>query len=160
MLDLLEHLTAILLKKNMTLATAESCTGGLLGATITHKAGASKIYERGFITYANEAKTEMLDVPADIIAKYGAVSAPVAEAMARGALTRSKAGIAISITGIAGPDGGTEEKPVGLVYFGYALRNGQAGTFEHLFEGDRSEIRIATVTRALKHLIAILERKE
>lgn len=160
MLDLLEHLTTLLLKKNITLATAESCTGGLLGATITHKTGATKIYERGFITYANESKTEMLDVPTDMIAKYGAVSAPVAESMARGALAHSKAGIALSITGIAGPDGGTEDKPVGLVYFGYALRNGQAGTFEHLFEGDRNEIRTATVTRALKHMIAILERKE
>ncbi len=157
MQDLVEHLIALLLEKKMTLASAESCTGGLLAATITHKPGASKIFDRGFITYSNESKTDMLGVPEQMIAMQGAVSAPVAEAMARGAIKHSRAGLAVSITGIAGPDGGTPEKPVGLVYFGYALKGGSAGSMENRFTGERKSIQTQAVVTALKSLTSILQ---
>src|SRR5690606_21949365 len=108
--------------KNLMLVTAESCTGGLLANTITHKPGVSKIFERGFVTYSNESKMEMLGVPREILDNYGAVSAECAQLMAEGALKNSRATLSVAITGIAGPDGGSPEKPVGLVYFGYALK--------------------------------------
>jgi len=157
MQDLVEKLTDLLKSKNMKLVTAESCTGGLLATTMTHRPGSSKVFERGFITYSNEAKNELLGVPNDMLEKQGAVSAETAQTMAQGALKNSHADLAVSITGIAGPDGGSEAKPVGLVYFGYALKGGSAGSLEHRFEGDREKIQtIATIT-ALKHLISILE---
>lgn len=140
----------------MTLTTAESCTGGLLSATITHKAGASKIFDRGFITYSNESKTELLGVPKEIIAEQGAVSGGVAQTMAEGALKNSRASIAVSITGIAGPDGGTDEKPVGLVYFGYAMRDGPVGSMQKKFTGSRTKIQSQAVQTAIKQLINIL----
>ena len=175
MQDLVEHLIALLLEKNMMLATAESCTGGLLAATLTHKPGASKVFDRGFITYSNESKTRLLGVPRDLIAENGAVSDIVAAAMAEGALPQtdavvvakpgsqppgikqSNADLAVSITGIAGPDGGTEEKPVGLVYFGYALRGGSAGSIKNNFEGERMDIQSQAALTALKSLISVLE---
>jgi nicotinamide-nucleotide amidase len=157
MQDLIEHLTALLKKKKFKLVTAESCTGGLLAATLTHRSGASEIFERGFITYSNESKTELLNVAEDILKKQGAVSAETAEAMATGALQNSRANLAVSITGIAGPDGGTAEKPVGLVYFGYALKGGSVGAIEHKFQGSREEIQSHATMTALKHLISVLE---
>jgi nicotinamide-nucleotide amidase len=156
MQDLVDHLAAQLHRKNITLVTAESCTGGLLASTITHKPGASKMFERGFITYSNESKTELLGVPKDIIDKYGAVSAETAQLMAEGALKNSRAGLAVSITGVAGPDGGSEQKPVGLVYFGYALKGGSSGSVEHTFTGNRQEIQTQAALKAIRHLLSVL----
>lgn len=158
MQDLVEHLFRLLKEKSMMLATAESCTGGLLSATLTHKAGASAYFERGFITYSNDAKHELLDVPQELLKQFGAVSGEVAEAMAEGALKNSRADLSVSITGIAGPDGGTPKKPVGLVYFGYALKGGSTGNIEYHFEGSRTDIQTQATTMALKHLITVLER--
>lgn len=131
-------------------ATAESCTGGLIGGAITAIAGSSDVYECGFVTYSNEAKTELLDVPAALIAEVGAVSAEVAEAMARGALARSRADLAISVTGVAGPGGGTEAKPVGLVYIGIMRPNGEPAAHRFVFLGDRETVRLASVRAALE----------
>lgn len=158
MQDLVEKLSTLLKEKNIMLATAESCTGGLLSATMTHRAGASAVFERGFITYSNEAKQELLAVSEETLEKYGAVSAETAEAMAKGALENSHAGISVSITGVAGPDGGTDQKPVGLVYFGYALKGGSCGSLEYKFEGNREQIQVGAVMTAMKHLITVLER--
>lgn len=157
MADLVEKLAALLPNKKKVLATAESCTGGLLAATITQRPGISANFERGFITYSNESKTEMLGVSADKIAEHGAVSDQVAIAMAMGALEHSHASISISITGIAGPDGGSEQKPVGLVYFGYALKGVKQGSVEHHFKGSRAEIQRQAVQTALQLLIRVLE---
>ena len=128
MQDLVEHLSILLAEKGWKIVAAESCTGGLLAAAITHRPGSSQIFERGFVTYSNEAKMECLGVSAETLEKYGAVSDQTAEEMALGALKHSKADLAISITGIAGPDGGSHNKPVGLVYFGYALKGGSSGS--------------------------------
>jgi nicotinamide-nucleotide amidase len=157
MQDLVEHLSALLAQKKIMLVTAESCTGGLLAAAMTHRAGASSVFERGFVTYSNESKMELLNVPSQILADYGAVSTETAQAMALGALKNSQANIALSITGIAGPDGGSEDKPVGLVFFGWAIKNQPAASLAVRFEGDRIQIRSAAVSFALKHLIEILE---
>ena len=157
--NLLDKLCELLLAKKMKLVTAESCTGGLLAATLTHKEGISEVFERGFITYANEAKTELLGVPAGLIADEGAVNPQVTQAMATGALENSKSDIAISITGIAGPGGGTDEKPVGLVYIGYALKGGSAASIEHRFEGSREDIQKQTTLNALKYAILVLEKE-
>jgi nicotinamide-nucleotide amidase len=159
MLDLVEKLGKLLTDRHLMLAVAESCTGGLLSATITHKAGASAFYDRGFITYSNDAKTDILGVPKTLIDMNGAVSAQVAEAMARGALRHSNAHLAIAITGIAGPDGGTEKKPVGTIYFGYALRGGSVGSVHYTFTGTRAEIQSQAALTALKDMIDILERE-
>jgi nicotinamide-nucleotide amidase len=137
----------------LTIATAESCTAGLIAGTLTEIAGSSAVVERGFVTYSNEAKAEMLGVPAELIARVGAVSQEVAIAMAAGALARSRADLAVSVTGIAGPGGGSAEKPVGLVHFGAARRGQPVHHLERRF-GDigRSEIRLATVREALMML--------
>lgn len=157
MQNLVDQLATLLKEKNLMLATAESCTGGLLSATITYKPGASEIFERGFITYSNESKTEMLGVSVDTLEKHGAVSAQTAEAMAAGALKNSNAQLAVSITGIAGPDGGSAEKPVGLIHFGYALKGGSVGSLEHRFTGSRQEIQTQAAATALRHLISVLK---
>lgn len=156
MQDLVETLTDLLKSKKMKLVTAESCTGGLLATSITHRAGASDIFERGFITYSNESKHDLLEVSTVLLDSYGAVSAEVAQSMAQGALKNSNADLAVSITGIAGPDGGTEKKPVGTVFFGYALKGGSAGSLEHHFEGTREKIQSTATITALKHLIRVL----
>jgi len=148
--------TATLLKRyeaaGLRIATAESCTGGLVAALLTEIAGSSAVVERGFVTYSNEAKTEMLDVPADLIAEHGAVSAPVARAMAEGALRRSRANVAVAITGIAGPGGATPSKPVGLVHLALA-RQGDTTSLERRY-GDlgRSTVRVKAVEDALNLL--------
>jgi nicotinamide-nucleotide amidase len=134
----------------LRLATAESCTGGLIAGCLTAIPGSSAVVERGFVTYSNEAKTDMLGVPADLIGRVGAVSAEVAEAMATGALDHSRADIAVSVTGIAGPDGGTPTKPVGLVYLGVARGGVSVRHERHIFSGDRDGIRQAAVIRALE----------
>jgi len=131
------------------LATAESCTGGLIIGCLTEIAGSSDVVDRGFVTYSNEAKSELVGVPAMLIALHGAVSEPVARAMAEGALARSMADITVAVTGIAGPGGGSAEKPVGLVHFACAGRG--RPTFHHreVFPGSRAAIRDATVQTAL-----------
>ena len=133
----------------LRIATAESCTGGLIAAALTDIAGSSDIFERGFVTYSNDAKQELVSVPRAILEAHGAVSAETAEAMARGALAHSRADIALSVTGIAGPGGGSAGKPVGLVYFGVARRGGQIDVVRKIFAGDRAAIRHAAVDRAL-----------
>ncbi|GAC1337817.1 MAG: hypothetical protein NVSMB18_03270 [Acetobacteraceae bacterium] len=132
----------------ITLATAESCTGGLIAATLTEIAGSSDVVDRGFVTYSNAAKTELLGVPVELLAAHGAVSEPVAAAMAEGALKRSPAGVAIAVTGVAGPGGGSPEKPVGTVWFGCAVRGSASVTDHQVFPGDRAAIRAATVLHA------------
>jgi nicotinamide-nucleotide amidase len=139
----------------LQVATAESCTGGLIAAALTAIAGSSDVVDRGFVTYSNEAKTEMLGVPAELIARVGAVSEPVAKTMAEGALARSPAGVAVSVTGIAGPGGGSADKPVGLVWFGLARRGAATTTHSDVFPGDRAEVRAATVRRALGLLLSV-----
>ena len=134
----------------LKIVTAESCTGGLIAALLTDIAGSSDVVERGFVVYSNKAKRDMLDVPGDLIADFGAVSEPVARAMAEGALKNSRGHIAVSVTGIAGPGGGTPMKPVGLVHFG-AARSGRSILHEMQLFGDigRDEIRMKSVETAL-----------
>lgn len=136
-------------KRGLRIATAESCTGGLIAAALTDVAGSSDVFERGFVTYSNDAKQELIAVPLAVLTKFGAVSAETAEAMARGALARSRADVAISVTGIAGPSGGSSEKPVGLVWFGIARKSGSSRTVREIFPGDRAAIRQAAVAQAL-----------
>lgn len=132
----------------LKLATAESCTGGLIAGALTEVAGSSDVVERGFVTYSNEAKSELLGVPPATVAAVGAVSAEVAQAMAEGALARSRADIAVAVTGVAGPGGGSPEKPVGLVWFALARRGRPTRVERRLFAGDRSAVRRATVEHA------------
>ena len=135
-------------------ATAESCTGGLVAGAVTEIAGSSGIFDRGFVTYSNAAKMEMLGVNGATLETYGAVSAPTAIEMARGALEHSRADIAVSITGVAGPGGGTAEKPVGLVHFACARRGGATAHVERRFGHlSREEIRAASVAQALNMLL-------
>jgi nicotinamide-nucleotide amidase len=140
-----------------TIVTAESCTGGLVAATLTAIPGSSDVFERGFVTYSNSAKSEMLGVPFWLIERHGAVSEDVARAMAGGALTHSRASLAVAITGIAGPGGGTQDKPVGLVYFAAGRRDTMIASGSVLF-GDlgRAEIRRRCVERALSWLLSLL----
>ena len=140
-----------------TVATAESCTGGLVAAALTAIPGSSDVFERGFVTYSNSAKSEMLGVPYWLIERHGAVSEDVARAMAGGALTHSRASLGVSVTGIAGPDGGTPEKPVGLAYFAAGRREEPIRSERVLF-GDlgRAEIRRRSVERALLLLFSLL----
>lgn len=151
------RLVADLTRAGLMLATAESCTGGLIAAYVTEIAGSSEVLDRGFVTYSNAAKTELLGVPADLIARCGAVSAEVAEAMAAGALAQSGADLAIAVTGVAGPGGGSAAKPVGLVYLGGARRGGAPVSERHHFAGDRRAVRLASVAAAFA-LIARLAR--
>jgi nicotinamide-nucleotide amidase len=136
------------------LATAESCTGGLVAAALTAIAGSSEVVERGFVTYSNEAKAELLGVPPESIAVHGAVSAETATAMARGAVCRAPADLAVAVTGVAGPGGGSASKPVGLVYLGVARRDGRSRIERHVFAGDRAAVRGAALRAALVLLAA------
>jgi nicotinamide-nucleotide amidase len=136
----------------LRIATAESCTGGLLAGRLTDVAGSSDVLERGFVTYSNESKTELLGVSTALIAKHGAVSAQVARAMAEGALAHGPAEVAIAITGIAGPGGAMPGKPVGLVYLALARRGRETFVERHQFPGDRPAVREATVDRAIELL--------
>ncbi|MBB4040807.1 nicotinamide-nucleotide amidase [Microvirga flocculans] len=142
-------------RKGLKIATAESCTGGLVAALLTEISGSSAVVERGFVTYSNEAKTELIGVPADLIAAHGAVSEPVARAMAEGALAHSQADVAVGITGVAGPTGGNATKPVGLVHFGLARKGAPTVHLERRF-GDLGR---ATVRRkAVEEALALLEQ--
>lgn len=142
--------------RDLMIATAESCTGGLIAGCLTEIAGSSAVVDRGFVTYSNDAKTEMLGVPADLIVRMGAVSEEVARAMAEGALDRSRADLTVAVTGVAGPGGGSPEKPVGLVHFGCAMTGDETQHARCVFEGSRSDIRRETVRAALKMLKARL----
>jgi nicotinamide-nucleotide amidase len=144
--------------RSWRVATAESCTGGLVVAALTAIAGSSDVVERGFVTYSNEAKSELLGVPPDTIAAHGAISAEAAEAMARGALARAPVDIAVSVTGIAGPRGSTPTQSVGLVLFGVARRGGTCRTDRQVFSGDRTAIRQAALDHALRLLEAEASR--
>lgn len=155
--DLARKLNESCAAKKIYVVTAESCTGGLIAGAITEIAGASRIFERGFVVYCNEAKSEQLDVPPETIERHGAVSAEVAEALALGALNHSKADLAVSVTGIAGPDGGSTAKPVGLVYIGLASRAGMAFHYKCQFKGDRADVRMQAVKEALKLLMSAAE---
>lgn len=142
-----------LLRRQWMLATAESCTGGMVAAACTDLAGSSAWLERGFVTYSNAAKTQMLGVDAQLIATHGAVSEPVARAMAQGALQHSAAQVALAITGVAGPGGGTDAKPVGMVWFGFAGPWGVHSEVQH-FGGERAAVRQAAALHALLRLNA------
>lgn len=150
------RLAALLLQAGRRVCTAESCTGGLIAKTFTDLAGSSDWFERGFVTYSNEAKREMLAVPASIIEDYGAVSEPVANAMASGALRHSRADFAIAVTGVAGPGGGSEDKPVGTVWIAIASSD-QLVARLFRFEGDRAAVRAATLDTAIEMLLDMIE---
>ena len=138
--------------RNWKIATAESCTGGLVVGALTAIGGSSDVVERGFVAYSNGAKSELLGVLPEIIAEYGAVSAETAAAMAQGALARAPVDVALSVTGVAGPGGGTPTKPIGVVLFGVARRDGTCRTERHVFTGDRMTVRQAVLEAALKLL--------
>ncbi len=148
-LDAARDLLAETERRGLTLATAESCTGGLIAAALTAIPGSSAVVMRGYVTYSNEAKQEMLGVPPGLLASVGAVSEAVARAMAEGALRKSGADLALSCTGIAGPGGATPGKPVGLVFIGGARRGGTTRVLRRVFPGDRAAVRAATVAEAL-----------
>ncbi len=147
-LDAARGLLAALEGRGMALATAESCTGGLIAAALTAIPGSSAVVTRGYVTYSNEATQEMLGGPAELFETVGAVSEEVARAMAEGALQASGADVALSCTGIAGPGGATPNKPVGLVFIGCAVKGAPARVARHVFPGDRAAVRAATVAEA------------
>jgi nicotinamide-nucleotide amidase len=144
-----ESLLAAYRAAGLKIVTAESCTGGLVAACLTAIAGSSDVVERGFVTYSNEAKTELIGVPTGLIDRHGAVSAQVARAMAEGALAQSRADASVAVTGVAGPGGATPGKPVGLVYLCAARKGREPAVERHQFHGDRHEVRIASVEVAL-----------
>ena len=156
--DAAERVLTSCRKRKLKVVTAESCTGGLVAAALTAIAGSSDVVDRGFVTYSNEAKHEMVGVALDTLEKHGAVSEATARAMARGALTHSMADISVSVTGVAGPGGGSAEKPVGLVHFAAARAGFELIAEHHVFPGDRDGIRrLATIT-ALSLLASLAER--
>jgi nicotinamide-nucleotide amidase len=142
-----------LLSREQWLATAESCTGGLIAAACTELAGSSAWFERGFVTYSNEAKSDLLGVDAELIARHGAVSEPVARAMAEGARTRAGVDWAVAVTGIAGPSGGTPDKPVGTVWLAWAGPDGQVEAWCARFAGERADVRRKTCAAAIQGLL-------
>ena len=160
-------LADLLQKKGWKLASAESCSGGMIAAACTDLAGSSLWFERGFVSYSNDAKTELLGVDAALIARHGAVSEAVVRAMAAGAISHSKAQVAVAVTGVAGPAGGSAAKPVGTVWFAFAQRVGLPGSSPGLvsvvsemrrFDGDRAAVRTATVRHALRRLVELLRQ--
>ncbi|MBI5121489.1 MAG: CinA family protein [Rhodospirillales bacterium] len=144
---------------NARVATAESCTGGLISAALTAVPGSSQWFERGFVTYSNAAKTDLLGVPAPLIAKHGAVSEEVAQAMAKGVLAHAPVMAGVAVSGIAGPDGGTPDKPVGLVHIAAARRNGHSVHERHIFPGDRHQVRKAAALTAMALLTRLIGEK-
>lgn len=144
--------------RRWTLATAESCTGGLISTCLTAVAGSSDVVDRGFVTYSNPAKTDLLGVPEGMLAQFGAVSEPVARAMAAGALDHAPVDLAVAVTGIAGPGGGTADKPVGLVHLAAARRDGPTLHERHVFSGDRDAVRGATAAAALDLLLRLAQQ--
>lgn len=162
-LKLAEEVLQAARQAHVMIATAESCTGGMIAGALTEVAGSSDVVDRGFVTYSNAAKSEMLGVPADLLDRVGAVSEPVAGAMARGALDHSQAGLSVAVTGIAGPGGGSAEKPVGLVFVATCRSGDEPRVREHRFRdidptADRAEIRRLTVNAALEMLLEVQER--
>ncbi|RYF16793.1 MAG: CinA family protein [Comamonadaceae bacterium] len=152
---LVEALAQALLARGWRLAAAESCTGGLIAAACTELSGSSNWFDRGFVTYSNEAKAEMLGVDPALIAQQGAVSEVVARAMAFGAVRHAQAQVGVAVTGIAGPTGGTPQKPVGTVWFGFQV-DGQLSSETCRFDGDRAAVREATVQHALRRLVELV----
>ncbi len=155
--DLMSDLFSKLKAKGWMMTTAESCTGGLIAAAITGVPGSSAVFDRGFITYSNDSKKEMLGVKDDTLAAHGAVSEQTAREMVDGALRKSRAHLAMAVTGIAGPDGGTPEKPVGLVFIGYGLRGDEPKVARHHFHGPREAVREQTAATALHHALSLLD---
>jgi nicotinamide-nucleotide amidase len=156
-LDELTHrLGDALQNRGLSLVTAESCTGGWIAKLITDIPGSSAWFERGFVTYSNAAKQELLGVPREVLDRHGAVSAETVTAMARGALARSHARVAVAVSGIAGPDGGSSDKPVGTVWLGWALTDGTLRTEHFRFSGDREAVRRQAVAAALFGLLDLL----
>ena len=153
------RLADLLQKKHWMMATAESGTGGMIAAACTDLPGSSTWFERGLVTYSNAAKTELLGVDAALIAHHGAVSEPVARAMAAGAIAHSQAQVAVAVTGVAGPGGGSADKPVGTVWFGFALPGLLISEVLH-FAGDRAAVRSATVQHALTRLTALVAARQ
>ena len=151
-----EHLAEGMQRKGWTLACAESCTGGLLAKSCTDVAGSSHWFECAYVTYSNEAKSAMLGVSPKLIEDHGAVSEQVAAAMVKGVLEKAGVDLAVSITGIAGPGGGTADKPVGTVCFGFAIRGGEIESNRELFSGDRNHIRQQSVLFVLDNLLKII----
>ena len=151
-----QQLAGLLLERHWQMATAESCTGGMIAAACTDLAGSSSWFERGFVTYSNAAKRDSLGVPQDLIAQHGAVSEAVARAMAQGALAHSQAQVAVAVTGVAGPTGGSAAKPVGTVWFGFASPAGVV-TETRCFAGDRAAVRQDTVAHAFERLCEIVQ---
>ena len=147
------HVLQHLASTNRRLVTVESCTGGLLSSYLTHISGSSKVFDRGYITYSNQAKVDLLGISFSLLETSGAVSSDVAEAMALGALSHADAHVAISITGIAGPKGDTPTKPIGLIYFGLAMIDQNVRHWKRTFSGDRQTIRNAAVVKALEILL-------
>jgi nicotinamide-nucleotide amidase len=156
--ELAAHLGRALVERRWTVVTAESCTGGLIAGAITDVAGSSAWFDRGFVTYSNPAKVELLGVRPETLATVGAVSEATAREMAAGALARSSADIAVAVTGVAGPAGGTADKPVGLVCFAWACRDGAVESAALHFKGNRAAVRAATVGRALEGVIERVAR--
>ncbi len=154
--NLVDKLRSILLEKELLLATAESCTGGMISSAIISRAGASNIFDRGFVTYSDISKIETLGVSDNILRHYGAVSSQCAVNMALGALEKSNADIALSVTGIAGAGGGSDEKPVGLVYIGIAMLGKEPESYEYNFSGDRSYVRKKACEKSLELLIEFI----
>ena len=153
LIELTDKLISACRKKNTKIATAESCTGGLIAGCITSVAGSSDVFERGYNTYSNNAKSEMLNIPIDMIIANGAVSKAVAIAMCEGALKTAPVQLAVSVTGIAGPGGGTIEKPVGTVHIASARAGRRTIEKAYLFVGNRDEIRMSTVTKAIEMML-------
>ena len=154
---LLNKISLILKKQNLKIATAESCTGGLIAHTLTNISGSSDYFDRGVVSYSNKSKTELLDVPEKLIDKYGAVSNPVAKAMADGIRVKSEVDIGISTTGIAGPTGGTKEKPVGLVFIAISTKDNVI-VKKYQFGGNRIQNKYDTCKAALDMLYEALKR--
>ncbi|MEG2039995.1 MAG: CinA family protein [Hafnia sp.] len=154
--ELVQQLAAGLMEKGWMLATAESCTGGMIAAACTELAGSSQWFERGFVTYSNEAKTEMLGVPAELIAQHGAVSEEVVRAMAEGAIRHSRAQVSIAVTGVAGPSGGSAQKPVGTVWVGWCV-NSLVHTQRMQFTGNRASVRAQTLIHAQTRVLDFLK---
>lgn len=152
---LTHQLAAQLLQKAYKICTAESCTGGLIAKTFTDLAGSSDWFDRGFVTYSNQAKVDMLGVLTSTLETHGAVSKAVAEEMAAGAINHSEAQFAVAVTGIAGPGGGSEKKPVGTVWFGFAIED-RVTTEKQCFAGDRAQVRVASLGYALQRLNDLL----
>lgn len=154
--ELATQILTLARKKDLKITTAESCTGGMISAALTDIAGSSDVFDRGFVTYSNEAKHEMLGVPETVLAEHGAVSSQTACAMAEGALRNSNAGIALSVTGIAGPGGGSEDKPVGTVWFAVAVRGHTNAVLHRFHDEGRNSIRAKAARTGLVLILEVL----